>query len=60
MQEVEKMKRLRYHKVAGVTNPADLMTKGVARAKIAQYADMVKQEMREGRAEKSLRMSGER
>ena len=55
IQEAERMRKLSYSKVAGVENPADMMTKGLQKSKIAQYMSEVGQETRGGRAERSLR-----
>jgi hypothetical protein len=56
IQEVEKMKRLDYKKVAGELNPADLMTKGVAKEKLRRHMRAASQEEKGGRAERGLRM----
>ena len=43
-------------KVKGVSNPADMMTKGVNREKLETYMEMTKQKLREGRAKVALQV----
>ena len=47
---------LAIEKVLGTNNPADLMTKNFTRSKIDQYMELLSQEFKDGRAEKSLRV----
>ncbi len=56
LQEVEKMRTLKFEKVAGTANPADAMTKGLTKEKIERCMRCIGQEVREGRAEASLRV----
>ena len=43
-------------KVKGVSNPADMMTKGVNREKLERYMEMTKQKLGEGRAKVALQV----
>ena len=58
VQEQEKLQKLRYEKVPGQANPADLFTKGVGREKLQQFSWASGQTFLEGRAETSLHVQG--
>ena len=45
-------------KVKGISNPADMMTKGVNKEKFEKYMAMTKQKTAEGRARESLKVKG--
>ena len=55
MQESEGVE---YHKVLGAENPADLMTKYLARDTVDKHMHAMGQEVREGRAQKGFEMQG--
>ena len=46
-------------KVKGISNPADMMTKGVNKEKMEKYMVMTKQKVLEGRAKESLQVKKE-
>ena len=46
-------------KVKGISNPADMMTKGVNREKLEKYMVMTKQTVVEGRAKEALQLKRE-
>ena len=54
IQEKVEENELRVNKIAGTENPADLFIKNLTQNKIDFYMGLIKQEYREGRAEKSL------
>jgi len=58
VQEQEKLKKLVYEKVPGQANPADLLTKGVGREKLQQFAWASGQTFLDGRAQTSLQAQG--
>jgi len=58
VQEQEKLKKLVYEKVPGQANPADLLTKGVGREKLQQFAWASGQMFLDGRAHTSLQAQG--
>ena len=58
IQQTAAEKRLAYSKVLGTDNPADLMTKYLARSVIDLHMQKLSQEVREGRSEKGLAMQG--
>ena len=51
-----KEEELKVNKIAGTENPADLLTKNLTQGKIDFYMGLIKQEYRDGRAEKSLNL----
>ena len=48
---------LRYRKVKGTENPADALTKAMARGEMEKYLDSLAMEPRIGRADKGLQMA---
>ena len=58
VQEVQDREGVTYQKVLGTENPADLMTKYLTREVIDKHTTKLGQEVREGRAQKSLEMQG--
>ena len=52
------MKKLVYEKVPGQANPADLLTKGVGREKLQQFAWASGETFLDGRAQTSLQVQG--
>ena len=57
IQEVQKDSRLKFHKVAGVANCADLMTKNVARQTREVHMSFIGQAVKVGRAEAGLQLT---
>ena len=57
IQEKAENEELRYHKVKGSENPADMLTKGLNWSDITKYMNDMKQEVRTARAEKGLDMA---
>ena len=57
VQEKQETGELRYRKVKGTENPADLATKPLTLDSAQRYMNMIGQECREGRAERSLRVA---
>ena len=57
-QEQEKLQKLRYEKVPGQANQADLFTKEVGCEKLQQFSWASGQTFLEGRAETSLHVQG--
>ena len=57
IQEIEKDRRLKFHKVAGVANCADLMTKNVARQTRGVHMNFIGQAVKVGRAEAGLQLT---
>ena len=51
IQQVAAQKRVKYEKVAGSVNPADLMTKELAAADVDKYVAMMNAQYAEGRPE---------
>ena len=58
VQEKSATEEVRYHKVPGANNPADLMTKSLSRSVIGKHMSFVAQEVRSGRAEEALQRAG--
>ena len=58
VQEKNEEGELRYKKVRGTENPADLLTKPMTNTEIEKYINLIGLEVQEGRAEKSLQMAG--
>jgi len=56
IQEKDGKEQLKYEKVKGTDNPADLMTKYVSSQKMAKYLEMLGLHFEEGRAKESLKM----
>ena len=54
VQEKNESGELRYRKVKGKENPADAMTKALAKQDMAKHMRKISQEQREGRAPKGL------
>ena len=57
IQEAADTGELKYKKVLGTSNPADLMTKYLAEKDIEKYMNIINQEYRKGRAETALDVS---
>ena len=57
IQEFEKDRRLKFHKVAGVANCADLMTKNVPRQTREVHMRFIGQGVKVGRAEAGLQLT---
>ena len=58
IQEAQDKDGVTFRKVLGTENPADLMTKYLARTTADLHMGKLSQEVREGRAEKGLAMQG--
>jgi len=56
IQDVQDRDGTEYTKILGTDNPADLMTKYLARDKIDRHMSTIGQGFRSGRAEKGLEM----
>ena len=56
IQDVQDRDGAQYHKILGTENPADLMTKYLARDKIDKCVSNISQEFQEGRANSGLEM----
>ena len=56
IQDVQDREGAEYTKILGTDNPADLMTKYLARDKIDRHMSTIGQGFRAGRAEKGLEM----
>ena len=56
IQDVQEREGAEYAKILGTDNPADLMTKYLARDKIGRHMSTIGQGLREGRTEKGLDM----
>ena len=56
IQDVQDREGAEYHKILGTENPADLMTKYLARDKIEKNISIIGQVHKAGRAEKGLEM----
>ena len=56
IQEKVESEEIVIKKVKGVSNPADMMTKGVNKAKLDKYMLMIQQEVAEGRAKEGLQV----
>ena len=56
IQEKVEENELKVNKILGTENPADLFTKNLTQNKIDFYMGLIKQEYREGRADKSLNL----
>ena len=56
IQDVQDREGAEYTKILGSENPADLMTKYLARDKIDKHMSTIGQGFKEGRADKSLEM----
>ena len=54
VQEVEEEGTLKYRKVSGDRNPADMLTKHLKEEKILKYSEELGMEARQGRAAKGL------
>ena len=57
IQEKEERGEIKYEKVKGEKNPADLMTKGVTQKVMRTHMEFIKQEFREGRAATGLKLA---
>jgi hypothetical protein len=57
VQQKRETGELNYKKIKGTCNPADLMTKALVENDIRRYMESAGQELRQGRAEKSLNLS---
>ena len=56
IQDIQDREGAEYHKILGTENPADLMTKYLARDKIEKNISIIGQVHQAGRAEKGLEM----
>ena len=56
LQEQSLRQAVEFIKVKGTANPADLMTKHLARAQVDQYLEALGYEVREGRAEAAVKL----
>ena len=54
IQETAEKGELKYQKVLGTLNPADVMTKYLGQKEIEKYMGMLNQEYRSGRADGAL------
>ncbi len=57
IQEACESGELRYRKIKGTSNPADMLTKSLTALDIARYMEFIGIVLMEGRAEKSLEMA---
>ena len=59
IQDIQDREGAQYLKVLGTENPADLMTKYLARDKMVSCLKTIGQDIRRGRAESSLDVQGD-